>query len=201
LDTRATDAPAAPKRRSASRARWGRPLGVTLALATLALGPAAAETAAPLDELLRDFGVGRAAGEPPPVSLGDLAGRLVTLESQRDRVVMLYFWATWCPYCSRELPSSIVSLHREFADQGLVILAINLGEPRTLVASWAHQHGLAFPVLLDESTAVAAAYRVRATPTVVLVDRRGQLIGRAVGPREWETEGRALVQALLAVRS
>jgi hypothetical protein len=59
--------------------------------------------------------------------------------------------------------------------------------------------GLTFPVLLDESGAVARMYRVRATPTVVLVDRRGQLVARTVGDRDWDTEGRDLIAALLAV--
>jgi hypothetical protein len=48
-----------------------------------------------LDTLLRDFGAGPLSGEPAPVALPDLAGQLVTLESQRGRVAMLYFWATW----------------------------------------------------------------------------------------------------------
>jgi len=81
-----------------------------------------------------------------------------------------------------------------------VILAINLVEPRAQVVQWVREHGLTFRVLLDESGAVARAYRVRATPTVVLVDRRGQLVGRAVGGREWEAEGRTLIAALLAAR-
>ncbi len=96
------------------------------------------------------------------------------------------------------MPSSIESLHREFREQGLAILAINLVESRARVAPWVREHGLTFPVLLDESGAVAGAYRVRATPTVVLVDRRGQLVGRTVGAREWDSEGRALIRALLA---
>ena len=74
-------------------------------------------------------------------------------------------------------------------------------ESRAQVAGWVRDRGLTFPVLLDESGAVASAYRVRATPTVILVDRRGQLVGRAVGSREWDdAEGRALIAALLAAR-
>ncbi len=69
-------------------------LAVALTLACLALGGAAA-AADPLDALMRDFGVGPLSGVPSPVVLPDLAGQLVTLEGQRGRVVMLYFWATW----------------------------------------------------------------------------------------------------------
>jgi peroxiredoxin len=95
------------------------------------------------------------------------------------------------------LPSSIESLHRELADQGLTILAVNLGEPSARVAPWVRQRALSFPVLLDEGGSVGAAYRVRATPTVVLIDRHGQLVGRTVGPRGWDMEGRMLLKALL----
>jgi peroxiredoxin len=98
------------------------------------------------------------------------------------------------------LPSSIESLHRELGERGLAILAINLGEPRARVAPWLQQRGLTFPVLLDEQAAAVAAFRVRLTPTVVLLDRQGQLWGRTAGPREWDTEGRALLTALLAAR-
>jgi peroxiredoxin len=176
-------------------------LALTLALAGLALGSAAFTADAPdVPALMRDFGVGPLSGEPSPVALPDLAGQRVALESQRGRVVMLYFWATWCPYCTREMPSTIETIHRELRDQGLTILAINLGEPRAVVAPWVEQRHLSFPVLLDEHGAVSGAYRIRGTPTVILVDRQGRLLGRTVGSREWDTEGRPLLAALLGAR-
>ena len=176
-------------------------LGAALALACLALGSAAVTAAAPdIPALMRDFGVGPLSGEPSPVALADLAGERVDLQNQRGHLVMLYFWATWCPYCTREMPSTMETIHRELRDQGLTILAINLGESRALVAPWIEQRHITFPVLLDESGAVAGAYRVRGTPTVVLVDRQGRLLGRTVGSREWDTEGRPLLAALLAAR-
>jgi peroxiredoxin len=98
------------------------------------------------------------------------------------------------------MPSTLETIHKEFRDQGLAVLAINLGESRAAVASWVTQHGLTFPVLLDESGAVTGAYRIRGTPTVILIGRRGQLVGRTVGSREWDGEGRALITALLAAR-
>ena len=176
-------------------------LCAALALACLGLGSAVA-TADPPDitALMRDFGVGSLSGEPSPVALPNLAGERVALEGYRGRFIMLYFWATWCPFCTREMPSTIETIHREFRDQGLVVLAINLGEPRAVVAPWVEQRHLTFPILLDEGGAVAGAYRVRGTPTVVLVDRQGRLLGRTVGSREWDTEGHPLLAALLAAR-
>lgn len=98
------------------------------------------------------------------------------------------------------MPSSVEKLHREFKDPGLSIWAVNINEPRAHVAEWVKRKGLTFPVLLDADGAVTRAYGVRATPTVVVVDRAGRLLGRSVGAREWDTEGRALVAALLAHR-
>ena len=187
-------------RRGRTRA-WRAALGAALALACLGLGSAAWTADAPdIPALMRDFGVGSLSGEPTPVILPDLGGERVALQGHRGRLVMLYFWATWCPYCTREMPSTIETIHRELHDQGLTILAINLGESRAVVAPWVEQRHLTFPILLDESGAVAGAYRVRGTPTVVLVDRQGRLLGRTVGSREWDTEGRPLLAALLAAR-
>ncbi len=77
--------------------------------------------------------------------------------------------------------------------------AVNIQEPRGTVAAWAKEKGLTVPILLDADGAVTKAYRVTGTPTAVLVDRSGTLVGRAVGTRDWTgAKGRALVAALLA---
>jgi peroxiredoxin len=96
------------------------------------------------------------------------------------------------------LPSTIESLYREFRPQGLEVWAISSREPRDRVAAWLREHPLSVPVLLDGGGSVALAYRAIATPTFVLVDRTGQLVGRGVGSREWTDErGRALIRTLL----
>ncbi len=96
------------------------------------------------------------------------------------------------------MPSTIEQVHREFSARGLTILAVNIKEDRTHVARWIKEKGVSVPVLLDPDGAVSARYAVRGTPTVVLVGRDGQWVGRGVGSRGWMTEaGRALLQALL----
>jgi peroxiredoxin len=97
------------------------------------------------------------------------------------------------------LPSTIETLHRRYRDRGLEVWAVNLKEPRSRVAEWVGRTGLTVPVLLDADGAVARAYRVTGTPTVVLVNRAGRLVGRAVGTRDWlGDKSRALFSALLA---
>jgi hypothetical protein len=80
------------------------------------------------------------------------------------------------------------------------VWAINIAEPPARVAAWVGQHRLTMPVLLDSEGTVTRAYRVTGTPTVVLVGRDGQWVGRGVGPRDWDQEGRPLLMALLARR-
>jgi peroxiredoxin len=76
-------------------------------------------------------------------------------------------------------------LHRVFSAKGLAVVAVNFEEPPSTVASWARAHHLSMPVLLDIEGDVARRFGVIATPTVILVDRRGRMMRRAVGPRDW----------------
>jgi uncharacterized protein (UPF0210 family) len=97
------------------------------------------------------------------------------------------------------LPSTIERIHRELKDQGFVVLAINLAEQRDLVAAWVKSHGVTSTVLLDANKDVEKSYQIAYTPTVFLVDRRGQLVGKAIGERDWAGEqGLALLRLLLA---
>ena len=84
-------------------------------------------------------------------------------------------------------------------DQGLVILPVSIKESRDTVAAWTSKVSLPYPVLLDEDASVAIAWRVSSTPTVFLVDRRGRIVGKAIGNKPWSSPaGRALLAALLA---
>jgi hypothetical protein len=95
------------------------------------------------------------------------------------------------------LPSTIEQVHREFRAQGLTVLAINIMEPPDTVAEWTTLMRLSVLVLLDADGAATTAFKVRATPTVVLVAPGGRLVGRAVGVRAWlDPAGRDLLRAL-----
>lgn len=95
----------------------------------------------------------------------------------------------------------MAALAREFADQGLVILALNFQEDREPVAAFAREFQVPFPVLLDPTGEVVRQYRVQALPTTVFVDRAGLLTGVALGYRAWHTErARAWLRELLATR-
>jgi len=123
------------------------------------------------------------AGEPvaetsaaPDFTATDLAGHTVSLSDYRGQPVVLNTWATWCAPCRAEMPDLEV-FYQKYRDQGVIVLAVNLGDPRDRVAEFVQDGDYTFPVLLDESTAaVGRPYRVSAIPTTFFIDREGQIV-------------------------
>jgi peroxiredoxin len=173
---------------------------VALVGAVLVGAPGAGDSAEPSAEVLSALELTplpRAAA--PAFTLADLDGRALSLASLRGQTVLIYFWATWCPYCQKELPTTVQELARRYRDRRLVVLAVNMEEGRDKVRAWAKKHGISVPVLLDGAGEVSGDYRVTATPTAVLVDRDGRTVARAVGTRSWTSDrARPLWDILLA---
>jgi peroxiredoxin len=180
-----------------------RAAAVLLVAGTLLAGPPVARGADPGPETLAALQLQPTPRTAAPAfALPDLSGAKLSLASLRGRVVLLYFWATWCPYCGKELPAAIEELARAYGDRSLTVLAVNIEERPETVRSWVRQHKVTVPVLLDADGDVAADYRVTATPTTILVDREGRLLARAVGTRHWTADrARPLWDALLSPAS
>ena len=136
--------------------------------------------------------------EAPDFTLLGLDGRKVSLQDYRGKVVFLHFWATWCKPCIEEFPT-IERIHKEYKDKGLVILAISIDKGgREPVKSFVDKTGVSFPILLATDGNIKGAYWTWGTPTSFLIDRNGKIIGRALGPRKWDSvEARALFEAAL----
>ena len=97
------------------------------------------------------------------------------------------------------MPSTIEQVHQEFKDQGLTILAINLGEDKNDLAAWVKRRKVTTTTLLDPDGDVARSYAIGYTPTVFLIDRDGRLVAKSVGVRAWTGDkGRAVLRALIA---
>jgi peroxiredoxin len=130
----------------------------------------------------------------PAFHATDLAGARVSLDDFRGRVVVVNFWATWCPPCRVELPE----LDAYEAEMGgrVVVLGIDSGESADTVAPFVRQHGLRFPILLDEGRAISAAYGVTGLPTSLIVDRAGIVRERVIGPMTRDTLARRVERLL-----
>ena len=107
-------------------------------------------------------------------TLESLDGDAITLSELGDRIVVLEFWAIWCRPCVEAMPE-LEQLHEQYADQDVVVLAINVEEDRDEVAEFMADHGYTLTVLLDADGRVTDAYGVQGIPHTVIVDREGEV--------------------------
>lgn len=138
----------------------------------------------------------------PPASdfiLPDTDGRRVQLSNFRGKVVVLNFWATWCPPCREEMPS-MQTLWESLKGQDFELLAVNVGEDEDLVFAFRHELSttLTIPILLDENSEVAQRYPIRGLPTTYIIDKQGRIVYQAIGGRDWLAPGIVdTIQALI----
>jgi thiol-disulfide isomerase/thioredoxin len=135
----------------------------------------------------------------PNFSLEDMDGQRHSLSDYRGKVVMLNFWATWCPPCRREIPS-MESIYRDLGKSGFVVLAVNEFEEPDHVFAYTGQLSVfpTFPILFDRDSAISQEYKVKGLPTTVLIDKRSRIVYRAIGGRDFDhPEVRKIVRDLL----
>jgi peroxiredoxin len=130
-------------------------------------------------------------------TLQSLDGESVTLSDLEGKVILINFWATWCHPCIIEMPS-MEKIYRKYKDRGFTILAIDIMEKPETVRKFVKEKNLTFPILLDTKGDVKGKYRVSGIPNSYLVNKNGKLVGRFIGPREWDNEhAEALLEELL----
>jgi thiol-disulfide isomerase/thioredoxin len=134
----------------------------------------------------------------PDFSLPTLSGETIRLADLRGKAVLLNFWATWCVPCRTEMPT-IEQVYRIYRDRGLEVVAINLDKLSTAgVEAFLKEVPVTFRIALDPSWSSAQAYRVLGLPATYLVDRRGYVVVREVGARDWsDGVSRMAVERLL----
>jgi len=120
-------------------------------------------------------------------TLTGLDGKPYTLSALRGKVVLLNFWATWCPPCRKEMPD-MEKLYQRLQAKGFVVLAIS-DEERDTVAGFEEKQKYTFPILLDPDRKVNTAFNVEGIPKSFLFDRDGKLVAQAIDMR---TEGQFL---------
>jgi len=142
-----------------------------------------------LDELFDDMGVVKVPDMlvPVEITLKDADGKDVRLSDLRGKIVFLNFWATWCPTCRIEMPS-MEKLHQKFKDKDFALVSINLQESASQVKAFFKEYQLTFVALLDSDGEVGIRFGINAIPTTFILDKKGQIIAKAVGPREWDSK-------------
>jgi peroxiredoxin len=153
-----------------------------------------------LDQLLVDMGVEIFPNSTSQVELQlqDLNGADVNISDFRGKIVFLNFWATWCPTCVVEMPS-MEKLHRKLNDMDFALVTVSIQDSATQVKRFFKQHKLTFTALLDSSGKTVPGFGIRAIPTTLILDKTGRIIGRVMGPREWDSrESLAMFELLVA---
>jgi peroxiredoxin len=128
-------------------------------------------------------GVGLRPGQqPPPFTAVDLDGAPHTLAAYKDNIVLLHFWATWCPYCRKEIPK-LKQIVEEQGSHGVKVLAISVDEDVEALREFVRQQQLTYPVISEAANkqSLAAMYEVSGIPTTYVIDRVGRLVGRFQG--------------------
>jgi len=135
---------------------------------------------------------GLAAGEKPAgnepqkleFSLPDLGGKVVKLSDYKGRVVMLNFWASWCPPCREEMPA-MQKLHQLMAKEPFAIVAVNIERGGSeKIRDFIGKNRLTFKVLLNGDE-LASRLSIRSIPTTYLIDKKGEVVTKIIGARDW----------------
>ncbi|MFP3853066.1 MAG: TlpA disulfide reductase family protein [Anaerolineales bacterium] len=134
----------------------------------------------------------------PAISLEQLEGGELDLASLRGKVVIVNYWATWCPPCRAEMPA-LERTYQAHKSEGLEILAVNATNQDSIMAveQFVSEYGLSFPILLDEDGSVGARYQTRALPSTYFIDKQGVIQKVIIGGPMSETTLRTTVKNLL----
>jgi len=114
-------------------------------------------------------------------TLTDLQGKEWHLRDLQGKVVLVNFWATWCPPCRKEMPD-LEALYEKYKEQGFVVLAIS-DEEQAKVAPFIAERKIAYPVLLDPGRRVNDAFIVEGIPKSFVYDRQGKMVAQSIDMR------------------
>jgi DsbE subfamily thiol:disulfide oxidoreductase len=134
--------------------------------------------------------------DAPSFELRDTTGKVWNLADLKGKVVLVNFWATWCDTCKEEKPSLVNLVNSEKENDKFVFVSVLFRDDPAKVPAYLKQYGYSFPVLIDEGN-VAKAYGLTGVPETFLIDKKGVLREKVIGPIQWDTpEIKALIAKL-----
>ena len=132
-------------------------------------------------------------------AVAGLDGSKTALSSLKGKIVLLNFWATWCPPCKAEMPS-IEALWKATKGKAFTILALSDGESPSDVSAFIKKNGYTYPVFVDPAGSVPQRYGVQGIPTTYVIDKKGMVIARVIGGIEYNSPEALSIFAELAER-
>lgn len=124
----------------------------------------------------------------PRFTLRNLKGNYESLGTYHGQVIVLNFWATWCAPCRVEMPS-FEKLYRRYRSEGMTVLAVAIDKKAIpQIKSFVDEHNLSFPVLLDSRGEVERLYPSMTVPFTYVIDRKGRVVARVDGAKNWESK-------------
>lgn len=141
---------------------------------------------------------------PRPVDVPDftvqaLGGKAAKLSDQRGKIVILNFWATWCPPCRAEMPA-IEGLWKKNKDKAFTVMGLSVGEKAGAVADFIRKEGYSYPIYLDPSGDIGGQFGARSIPTTYVLDKSGKAIAGKVGGAAYDSPKAVALFAELAAR-
>ena len=123
-----------------------------------------------------------AAVPAPAWKLQDVNGKTISASDFQGKVVVLDFWATWCPPCRAEIPG-FIELQKEFSKEGVAVIGVSVdnSDEVTAVRKFAERFGINYPVALADQKTVRDFSGVDSIPTTFIIDRSGRIVSRHVG--------------------
>lgn len=116
----------------------------------------------------------------PDFVLTDLNGNKIQLSDYRGKGVFLNFWGTWCKPCEKEMPY-INNQYDVYKNEGVEVIAVNVGEAEVAVQTFVDRFHLTFPVAIDQQDQVMNAYHIGPLPTTFLIDKDGKIVDIITG--------------------
>lgn len=123
----------------------------------------------------------------PDFTLTDIAGKSWSLAGLKGKVVVINFWATWCPPCKSEMPSLSNFFNKSMDKEDIVILTVLYNDSPDAARQYFETNGFQMPVLLDPSSRVAGDYGLTGVPETFVIDKKGILLQHIIGPTEFDT--------------